>query len=174
MGLEAAIKERVRNIPDYPKKGIIFRDITPLLKDKRMFAACIDELAARTAGFKPDYIVGIEARGFIVGSALAYKMGTGFIPIRKKGKLPYDKVSRSYSLEYGQETIEMHSDAIERSSKVLIVDDLLATGGTTLAAMDLVRQMGGDIVGLAYMIELADLNARSRLGADNVVSLVKY
>ncbi len=171
---EAELKARVRDIPDYPKKGIMFRDITPLLKDPGAFAACIDELARRLDGKRFDYIAGIEARGFIIGSALAHRMGKGFVPIRKKGKLPYQKVSAQYSLEYGTETIEMHSDAIEKGSSTVIVDDLLATGGTAAAAASLVRSVGGDVAAYAFVIELAGLKGRQKLGNREVIALAKY
>jgi adenine phosphoribosyltransferase len=174
MDLEQSMKHSIRNIPDYPKKGIIFRDITPLLKDSALFSACIDELAKKIKKLHPDYILGIEARGFIVGSAVAYKLGIGFVPARKKGKLPYEKVSISYELEYGQETIELHKDAIEKNSRAVVVDDLLATGGTSLATIKLVDQIGAKVVGLAYLVELKDLNGRSRLPVDEIISLAKY
>lgn len=174
MDLEQSMKQLIRDIPDYPKKGIVFRDITPLLKDYALFTACIDELAKRVKALHADYIVGIEARGFIVGAALAYKLGVGFIPARKKGKLPYDKISINYQLEYGNETIEMHKDSIERNANVLIVDDLLATGGTSLATIQLVKQIGANVIGLAYLIELTDLNGRKRLPVDAVISLARY
>jgi adenine phosphoribosyltransferase len=171
---ESVIKGRIRAIPDYPKKGIIFRDITPLLKDRKAFSICIEELAKRLSAYKPDYIVGIEARGFIVGSALAYKMGLGFIPIRKKGKLPYDKISKDYYLEYGVETMELHKDSVEKGSRVFIVDDLLATGGTAEAAAGLVKSLGGSVLGFAFIIELSDLNGRQKLGGSEIISLVTY
>ena len=171
---ELLVRGRIRDIPDYPKKGIVFKDITPLLKDKGAFEACIDELAKDVRGLKPDYIVGMESRGFILGGALAYKLKLGFIPARKQGKLPYDKVSRSYGLEYGTATLEMHKDAIERGSKILIVDDLLATGGTAKATAGLVEELGGKVLGFAFLIELAELNGRKALPAGEVISLIKY
>jgi adenine phosphoribosyltransferase len=174
MSLEESMKRKIRDIPDYPKKGIIFRDITPLLKDSVLFSACVDEIAKEISGLRPDYIVGIEARGFIIGSVIAYKLGVGFVPARKKGKLPHEKISVSYELEYGQETIELHKDAVEKDSKVVIVDDLLATGGTTLAAIKLVRQIGAEVVGLAYLVELTKLKGREHLPVENVISLAKY
>ncbi len=172
---ELLIRGMIRDVPDYPKKGILFKDITPLLKDKRAFETCIDELAKAVDGMKPDYIVGMESRGFIIGGALAYKLKVGFIPARKQGKLPHDKISRSYGLEYGTATLEMHKDAMERGSKVLIVDDLLATGGTANAAAGLVEDLGGKVLGFAFVIELGDLNGRKALPkGENVISLVKY
>ena len=171
---EVLIREKIRAIPNYPKPGIMFRDITPLLKNGAAFGKCIDLLAQMVSKYDFDYIAGIEARGFIVASALAYKTGKGFIPIRKKGKLPYEKVSKDYQLEYGVETIEMHKDAVEIGSKVLIVDDLLATGGTATAGADLVRVLGASISGYAFIVELTALNGRSKLNDKNISVLVKY
>jgi adenine phosphoribosyltransferase len=168
------IRENIRSIPDYPKKGVIFRDITPLLKNRKAFSMCIEELAERVRGKHIDYIVGAEARGFIIGAALALRLKLGFIPVRKKGKLPYKKISKKYELEYGEEEIEIHEDAIEKGDSVLIVDDLLATGGTAEAVGDLVESLGGRIVGFAFVIELADLNGRERLGGHEIVTLLKY
>ncbi|MDE1855178.1 MAG: adenine phosphoribosyltransferase [Candidatus Micrarchaeota archaeon] len=171
---EALLKEKIRSIPDYPKKGVIFRDITPLLKDYYSFSMCIDELASEFEGEKIDYVVGIEARGFIIGGALAEKLGVGFIPIRKKGKLPYKKVSIDYELEYGKETIEVHEDAVEKGSRVLIVDDLLATGGTAKAAADLMQKVGARVVGLGFLVELGDMKGKKKLDGARIVSLAKY
>ena len=168
------IGSRIRDIPDYPKKGILFKDITPLLRDGKAFAACMNELERRVAILNPDYIVGIESRGFIIGAALAYSMGIGFIPVRKAGKLPHDKVSRTYTLEYGTATVEMHRDAIEDGKRVVIVDDLLATGGTARAASDLVMEIGGKVVGYAFVIELKDLGGRARLDGADIISLIDY
>lgn len=172
--VEAQLRERIKEIHDYPKKGVIFRDITPLLKDKHAFALCMDEMARRLGSEKIDYIVGIESRGFIIGSALAYAMGKGFIPIRKKDKLPRKKVSVDYGLEYGTDTIEMHEDAAEPGSNVLIVDDLLATGGTAKAAADLVEKLGAHVVGFAFLIELSDLHGMDRLAGRKAFCLVRY
>ncbi|VVB77473.1 Hypoxanthine/guanine phosphoribosyltransferase [uncultured archaeon] len=172
--IEKQLKERIRDVPNYPKKGIMFRDITPLLKDAPLFAMCVDELARRFEDEEVDYVVGVEARGFIIGSALAYALGVGFVPIRKKGKLPYRKVSKDYDLEYGKETIEIHSDAVEKGSRVLLADDLLATGGTAEAAAGLLRDLGASIVGFAFIVELKELRGAEKLGKDKVVSLVKY
>jgi adenine phosphoribosyltransferase len=171
---EQIIKERIRDVPDYPRKGILFKDITPMLKDRDCFNTCISELADRFSGERIDYVVGIEARGFIIGSALAHLMHVGFVPIRKKGKLPYEKISEDYELEYGTETIEMHKDAIEKGSRVLVVDDLLATGGTARAAAGLLRKLGANIVGFAFIIELTDLKGKNKLDGAKVVSLVSY
>ncbi|MGC8647342.1 MAG: adenine phosphoribosyltransferase [Candidatus Micrarchaeia archaeon] len=172
--VEKLVKERIRSIPNYPKKGTIFRDITPLLKDPEIFSACIKNIADAYKGKDIDYIAGIEARGFIIGAALAHEMKKGFIPIRKKGKLPYRKISESYALEYGNETIEMHEDALSPGKNVLIVDDLLATGGTTNAACALIRRLQGNIVGAAFIIELDDLNGRSRLKGIDIYSIAHY
>ena len=172
--LEALLKEKIRSIPDYPRKGILFRDITPLLKDSGSFRACIDALAEQFGSGNVDYVAGIEARGFIIGGALAEKLGVGFVPIRKKGKLPYKKLSMEYELEYGKETIEVHEDAIEKGSKVLIVDDLLATGGTAESSSRLLRKMGASIVGYAFLVELSDLKGRDKLNGAKTISLVKY
>jgi len=172
--LETALKSKIRSIPDYPKKGILFRDITPLLKDPVSFRACIDALAAQFSDAGVDHVAGIEARGFILGGALAEKLGAGFVPIRKKGKLPSRKISIDYELEYGKETIEVHEDAVEKGSRVLIADDLLATGGTAEASGRLMQKIGADIVGYAFLVELVGLKGRDRLGAVRVVSLVKY
>ncbi|MDE1861206.1 MAG: adenine phosphoribosyltransferase [Candidatus Micrarchaeota archaeon] len=172
--VERILREKIRAIPDYPKRGIIFRDITPLLKDKNATKICIDEMAKRLSRYKIDYVVGIEARGFIFGSLLAYKLGAGFVPARKKGKLPYSKISRDYALEYGNETLEMHDDAVERQSNVVVVDDLLATGGTASAAGALVESLGGRVVAYAFVVELKDLGGRSKLTGKDIVSIVTY
>jgi adenine phosphoribosyltransferase len=170
---EDRIRKAIRDIPDYPKPGILFKDITPLLKEPALFAQCIDELAVRLKGAKIDYVVGIESRGFIVGAALAMAMGKGFIPIRKKGKLPHDKVEESYDLEYGSATIEMHRDAIKKGQSVVIVDDVLATGGTAKAAIRLVEGVGGKVSALAFVIELRKLNGRKSLKGESI-SLIEY
>ncbi|MDE1874421.1 MAG: adenine phosphoribosyltransferase [Candidatus Micrarchaeota archaeon] len=172
--LEKRIRAKIRDVPDYPKKGILFKDITPLLKDHCTFSACIDALADSFKGEKIDYAAGVEARGFIIGGALAGKLGVGFVPIRKKGKLPYRKVSIDYELEYGKETLEAHEDAVEKGSSVLIVDDLLATGGTARAAADLVQKMGASIIGFGFIVELSELNGRGKLGGQRIVSLIRY
>ena len=171
--LEEKIKEKVRSIPDYPKKGIIFRDITTLLRDGPLFRACIDTIAEHFKG-RVDAVAGVEARGFIIGSAVAYKLGKGFIPIRKEGKLPYDKVKKTYSLEYGEETIEIHKDALAKGERILLVDDLLATGGTAKASCELIESLGGKIVGVAFIIELTDLHGRDKLSGKEVFTLAKY
>ncbi|CAE6732045.1 adenine phosphoribosyltransferase [Candidatus Nitrotoga fabula] len=157
------IKSRIRTIPHYPKHGVMFRDITTLFKDPVGFRVTINELVNRYTGVKIDRIAGIEARGFIVGSALAFQLGVGFIPIRKKGKLPAETVGHDYELEYGTDRIEMHVDAISQGDQVLLVDDLIATGGTAVAASDLIESMGGKIVECCFVIDLPDLGGRARL-----------
>ena len=160
-GLQAAI----RTIPDYPKPGILFRDITTLLGDARAFRRAVDELVHPYAGSKIDKIAGIEARGFILGGAMAHQLSSGFIPIRKKGKLPHDTVRVAYSLEYGIDEMEMHRDAVAPGDKVILVDDLIATGGTAEGAVKLLRQMGADIVAACFVIDLPDLGGRKKLEA---------
>lgn len=172
--LESVLKAKIRSIPDYPRKGILFRDITPMLKDPETFGACIGAMAKHFASDRVDYVAGIEARGFIVGGAVAEKLGAGFIPLRKKGKLPYKKVSIDYELEYSKETMEMHEDAVEKGSRVLVVDDLLATGGTARASVDLLKKQGAKIVGFAFVVELTDLMGREKLHGARIVSLVRY
>ena len=170
---ESAAKSVIRDVKDYPKKGILFKDITPLLKEPEIFKSCIDELAAMLKGKKADYIVGLESRGFIVGAPLAMEMGIGFVPIRKQGKLPHVKIEKSYDLEYGSATIEMHIDAIKKGQSVIIVDDLLASGGTAAAAAHLVESAGGKVTAFAFMIELESLKGRTKLNGE-IVSLLKY
>ncbi|MCD6460869.1 adenine phosphoribosyltransferase [bacterium] len=168
------IKKYIRDIPDFPKKGIIFKDITPLLKDPAAFSEVIDIFYQRYKDKNIDYIAGIEARGFIVGSALALKLNKGFIPIRKKGKLPYKTVSADYDLEYGIDTIQMHCDALEKGNRVLLVDDLIATGGTLEAAAKMIGQQNADLVEIALIIELEFLKGKDRLTDFPVFSLIKY
>ncbi len=167
------LQKIIRNIPDFPVKGIQFKDITPLLKNPEAVRYVIEDIKAHFANKDIKYIAGIEARGFIFGSALAYELGIGFIPIRKKGKLPYKTVSITYSLEYGENSLEVHEDALNRGDKVLIVDDLLATGGTTKATYDLLSGIGGDVVGAAFIIELTDLKGRDKLPCE-VYSILQY
>lgn len=157
------IKSKIRTVPHYPKQGIQFRDITTLLKDPAGFRATIDELAQRYAEVKIDKIAGIEARGFIFGAALAYALNKGFVPIRKKGKLPAETIGHDYALEYGTDRIEIHTDAITKGEKVLLVDDLIATGGTAEAACVLIEKMGGKIVECCFIIDLPDIGGRARL-----------
>ena len=168
------LKQLIREVPDFPKQGILFYDITTLLQDRAGLASLIDQLAAHYAAQKVDVVVGIEARGFIFGPALAYKLNTGFVPVRKPHKLPAETVSFSYDLEYGSNTIEIHKDAIHPGQRVLIVDDLLATGGTAEAATKLVKQLGGEIAGLAFVVELDFLNGRNKLVGYDVMSLLHY
>lgn len=167
------LKTYIRDIPGFPKEGIIFKDITTLLKDGTKFREAVDLFAAALKDRKIDIILSVESRGFIFGAALAYKLGIGIAPIRKKGKLPYRTHSVTYELEYGKDTLEIHQDAFEKGARVLIVDDLLATGGTSLAVIDLVNKMGGNIVGLLFLIELTALKGREKLKGYDVVSLIK-
>ncbi len=168
------VKERIRSMNDYPKKGIVFRDITTLIKDAKGFRMCIDKLSELLNGKEIDYIVGIEARGFVFGSALAYKLGKGFVLVRKKGRLPHATISKEYELEYGNAAVEIHKDSIERGSNVVIADDLLATGGTAKAVAELVSEIGGNVVELVFLVELEALNGRSKLSGYDVTSLIKY
>jgi len=164
----------IRSVPDFPVEGILFYDITTLLKDAAAFRESIDQLAARYQDTDIDLIVGVESRGFIFGTALAYKLNTGFVPVRKPGKLPAKILSESYELEYGTNKLEIHEDAIEPGQKVLVVDDLLATGGTAQATCTLVERLGGDVVGIAFMIELTFLNGREPLEGYDIFSILKY
>lgn len=169
-----SLKAKVRNIPDFPKKGILFRDITPLLKDAKALREIIARLARSLKGKKIGCVVGIESRGFIFGTALATKLGVGFVPIRKKGKLPWKTKQIACTLEYGKEILEIHQDAVKRGEKVVIVDDLLATGGTAEAAASLVESVGGKVAKLAFVIELVGLNGREKLKKHDVFSLLQY
>ena len=168
------LKGLIRSIPDFPKKGIVFRDITPLLADADGFKQAVEAIAKRFKAAKPEMVVGVEARGFIIGPAVALELDAGFIPVRKPGKLPYKTRSASYQLEYGTDKIEIHADAVQPGQKVLIVDDLLATGGTAAATCDLVETMGGKIVGCAFLIELSFLNGREKLNKHDVFTLIDY
>ena len=170
--LEKSILERVRDVGDYPRPGIVFKDITPLLADPAVFGDVVDAIAARHGRGGVDKVVGIEARGFILAAPVAYHLGAGFVPVRKKGKLPWQTHEKSYDLEYGTATIEVHRDAFRPGERVLIVDDVLATGGTARAAAELVRQGGGDIVGFSVLMELAFLDGRARLGNLDIHALV--
>ncbi|HUS14518.1 MAG TPA: adenine phosphoribosyltransferase [Chloroflexia bacterium] len=171
---QADLIAKIRDIPDFPVRGIMFRDITTLLKDADAFHEALDKMATRLRPYQPTKIVGIESRGFIFGAPLAYLLGAGFVPARKLGKLPAPTVTAEYSLEYGTNTVEMHRDAIEVGERVVIVDDLLATGGTSKAAIQLVEHLGGQVVALGYLIELTFLHARDGLGKYNVVTLIQY
>jgi adenine phosphoribosyltransferase len=164
----------IRDVPDFPKKGIIFKDITPLLANPEMFRETIRFIACRYTGRGITKVLGIEARGFILAAPIAMELGAGIIPVRKKGKLPYKTVSAAYALEYGEDTLQMHEDAIKKGEKVLIVDDVLATGGTAAAACRLVDKLGGKVESIAMLIELAFLKGRGRLSGYDLFSLIKY
>jgi len=169
-----ALKELIREVPDFPKKGILFYDITTLLKDKLGFARLIDALSENYIGKDIDLILGMEARGFIFGPALAYRLNAGFVPVRKPGKLPAETVKVSYDLEYGSNSLEVHRDAISQGQRVLIVDDLLATGGTAMATADLAAGLGAHIYGFAFVVELDFLKGREKLAKYDVFSLLHY
>jgi adenine phosphoribosyltransferase len=158
-----SIKSRIRTVPHWPKKGIMFRDITTLLKDPVGLKICLDDFVKRYQETEIDVIVGIDSRGFILGGALAYLLGKGFVPVRKKGKLPAETEREEYALEYGTDVVEIHKDGIEKGQKVVIIDDLIATGGTAMAAANLVRKLHGDIVELAFIVDLPDLGGRKKL-----------
>ncbi len=168
------LKTKIRNIADFPKKGIVFRDITPLIRDGEAFKYTIDLMAQHYKDTPIDAILGAEARGFIFGSALAYRLGMGFIPVRKPGKLPYKVRKVSYDLEYGSNIVEMHTDAIKEGENILIVDDLVATGGTAKAQADLITETGGKVAGFCFLVELEFLNPRKLLADYDVFSLIKY
>ena len=169
-----ALKDIIRDVPDFPKKGIIFKDITTLLQDAQSYQRMVDLIAHRYVGQRIDKVVGVEARGFIIGSALAYKLNAGIVLVRKPGKLPSETFSKSYALEYGTDTLEIHRDAIKPGEKILIADDLLATGGTMSAVVDMVTSMGGEIVECCFMAELDFLKGREKLPAGKVYSLLKF
>jgi adenine phosphoribosyltransferase len=171
---EVNLEKYIRSIPDWPKKGILFRDITPLLADRKAFAAAIDALCADFTKTGIEYVAAVEARGFIFGAAVARKLGAGFVPIRKKDKLPFKTESVTYNLEYGTDTLEVHSDAIEKGANVLMVDDLLATGGTMTAACELIEKIGGQIVGIAFLIELSELAGREKLSGYKIKTVISY
>lgn len=169
-----AIKAVIRDVEDFPKPGILFKDITPLLGDGELFRSCISLLAERVQASGAVKVVGLDARGFIFGAAVADRLGIGFVPVRKKGKLPYQTESVSYDLEYGSNTVEMHVDAVSKGEKVIIIDDLLATGGTAAAAKQLLDQAGADLVGILCVIELSFLPGREKLGNAHIESLITY
>jgi len=171
---EIDLKSFIRDIPDWPKKGILFRDITPLLADPRAFAAAVEALCTGFAPEQIDYVAAVEARGFIFGAAVARRLQAGFVPIRKAGKLPYQTERVTYELEYGTDTLEVHKDALQRPANVLMVDDLLATGGTMAAACTLIEKIGGTIAAVAFLVELTQLNGRSKLSGYPVKALVSY
>ena len=168
------LRSRVRDVPDFPRPGIVFKDITPLLGDPVAFSRVIDEIVVGLGRGTVDKVLGIEARGFIIAAPVAYHMAAGFVPIRKRGKLPWKTEEQTYQLEYGEETIEIHADAIARGERIAIVDDVLATGGTAAAAASLVERLGGTVVSMAFLIELAFLKGREKLEGYDIVSLLQY
>ena len=168
------LKKYVRDVPGYPQPGIVFRDITPLLARKELFREVVDLMSMGWAERSPDLVAAIEARGFIPGAAIAVKLNAGFVPIRKVGKLPWNTIGEAYQLEYGTDQLQIHSDAVEPGQKVLIVDDVLATGGTAAAAVRLIRKLGGEVIGVQVLIELEDLGGRKRLPDVEVVSEIVY
>lgn len=167
MGVDE-LAEKIRKIENWPQKGILFHDITPVLQSAEYFRLLVDLLVYRYMGQKIDVVAGLDARGFIIGAALAYQLNVGFVPIRKKGKLPFDTVSQSYALEYGEATVEIHTDAIKQGARVLLVDDLVATGGTMLAGVELIRKLGGEVVEAAAVLEFTDLTGGEKIRANNV------
>lgn len=168
------LASKIRDIPDFPKEGIVFKDITPLLQDPESLRFAVDQLAEFGVGKKIDLVVGAEARGFLLGATLAYTLGAGFIPARKPGKLPFLTVAAEYELEYGTDSLEVHNDAIVPGTRVLVHDDLLATGGTARAKCDLVERLGGEVVGVSFIVELEFLKGREKLKEYDILSLVKY
>jgi adenine phosphoribosyltransferase len=168
------LKQHIRNVPDFPRAGILFYDITTLLRDPQGFKTTIDLLATPYAGQQVDVVVGIESRGFILGGAVAERLAAGFVPIRKPGKLPSKALKESYDLEYGKDALEIHTDAVQKGQRVLIVDDVLATGGTAAAATQLVKKLGAELHGLAFLIELIALDGRSKLVGEKVFSVLQY
>lgn len=168
------LKSLIRDIPDFPKPGIVFKDITTLLNHAEGFRYCIDSMAEKVADLNADYIVGMESRGFIFGTPLAYKMGVGFVPVRKPGKLPADTHSVEYALEYGSDRLEIHQDAFPPGSRVLVIDDLIATGGTATATAQLVEQTGSSLVGFGFVVELTFLDGRKNLPDVPIISLIEY
>ena len=168
------LAQMIRDVPDFPQPGIVFKDITPLLADPRALQQVVEELAARYQGLQPDLVAAVESRGFIFGAPLAYRLGAGFVPVRKGGKLPWQSIGAEYSLEYGTARLEVHTDAIAPGQRVLVVDDLLATGGTARATAQLVEQLGGKVLGIAFLVELGFLNGREKLAGYEVSSLIKF
>lgn len=173
-GEQIDLKEYIRDIPDWPKEGILFRDITPLLADAGAFGVAVEALSAGFVGAGIEYVAAVEARGFIFGSAVAEKIVAGFIPIRKKGKLPFETESVSYDLEYGTDMLEVHSDAVKKGARVLMVDDLLATGGTMRAACELIEKIGGQVAGITFLVELSELGGQSKLGDYEIKVVLSY
>lgn len=170
----AELAALVRDIPDFPRPGVVFKDITPLLADHAAFSSCIDALAGHWDGQQIDRVLGIEARGFIVAAPVAYRFGAGFTPVRKAGKLPWNVEQEEYALEYGTDLLEIHQDAVRRGERVLIIDDVLATGGTAAATIRLAERLGAEVVGLGFLIELSFLGGRSKLEGREIVSLIRY
>lgn len=169
------LKSKIRDIPDFPKPGIIFKDLTPLLKDVEAFTFAIQALTEKCRSLNPKYIAGIEARGFILGPIIAYNLGVGFVPIRKPGKLPYEVQKLEYALEYGTDCIEVHADAVDKDDRIVLIDDLLATGGTAGAAYKLMKVLGANVVGIGFIVELAFLSGRNQLPKDaEIFSLISY
>jgi adenine phosphoribosyltransferase len=168
------LASRIRDVPDFPQKGILFKDITTLLKDGPAFKQTIDEMTNRVRSWDVELVVGMESRGFIFAAPIAYNLGVGFAPVRKLGKLPADTISAEYALEYGTNTLELHVDAVTEGQRVLVVDDLLATGGTVGATIDLVERLGGEVAGTAFLVELTFLNGRQRLEGYRVTNLITY
>jgi adenine phosphoribosyltransferase len=168
------LASKVRDVPDFPKEGILFKDVMPLIADAEYFAESIRQLAAWSRPRSPDLVLGAEARGFIFGGALAYELGAGFVPARKPGKLPWETIEATYELEYGTDSLQIHRDAIGEGSRVIVLDDVLATGGTAKAKCELVEQLGGEVVGVVFLIELTFLNGRDRLTGYDVHSLIQY
>jgi adenine phosphoribosyltransferase len=168
------LRTTVRDVPDFPKKGIIFKDITTILKDGALFRASVNLFLEKCRDTDIDKVVGIDARGFLFGSAVAYELGIGFVPLRKKGRLPYKTESAAYTLEYGEAEMELHIDAIQRDEKVVLIDDLLATGGTSASAVTLIKKVGGDLVAAIFLIELEFLHGRKKLEPTPVISFLKY
>jgi adenine phosphoribosyltransferase len=168
------LKSKIREVPDFPKKGILFYDITTLLKEKESFAEVITQLTNPFLGKNIEKVVAVESRGFIFGTAVAQQLGAGFVPVRKSGKLPYKTIEETYQLEYGSDRLAIHEDAVSSGERILIVDDLLATGGTMSATVNLVKKLGGDIVSIAFVIELSFLNGREKLSGIPIVSLLTY
>ena len=171
---EIDLSRYIRSIPDWPKKGILFRDIMPLLAEPKAFAVAVDALCANFIEEEIDYVAAVEARGFIIGTAVAAKLGAGFVPIRKKGKLPGQTESITYDLEYGTDTLEVQRNAIKSGAKVLMVDDLLATGGTMAAACKLIEKIGGQVIGVVFLVELTDLGGREKIGDYTIASVISY
>lgn len=169
-----SLQAAIRDVPDFPKQGIIFKDITPILADAKLLAHSIDLLVATLKGQKVDKVVGIDARGFIFGAPAAIALKAGFIPIRKKGKLPWHTTSVSYALEYGENVVEIHIDAIQPGDNVVLIDDLLATGGTAAAAVKLLRELGANIINVSFLIELSFLNGREKIDCDQITSIITY